>query len=47
MRSALDVANYFVEYSDYTKTHLQIQKLTYISHGYMLAIPVSSEVTSV
>ena len=38
MRSALDVANYFVEYSDYTKTHLQIQKLTYISHGYMLAI---------
>lgn len=37
-RSALDVANHFVEYSGYTKTHLQIQKMTYIAHGYMLGI---------
>jgi len=38
MRPALDVANYFVECSGYTKTNLQVMKLTYISHGYMLAI---------
>ena len=37
-RPALHVANHFVEYSGYTKTHLQIQKLTYIAHGYMLGI---------
>ena len=37
-RHALDVANYFVEHSHYTKTPLQIQKLTYIAHGYMLGI---------
>lgn len=35
---ALDVANYLIEYSGYTKTNLQIMKLTYIAHGYMLAI---------
>ena len=38
MRTALDVANHFVECSGYTKTNLQVMKLTYISHGYMLAI---------
>ncbi len=38
MHNAIDVACYFIKYSGYTKTHLQIQKLTYISHGYMLAI---------
>ena len=38
MRSALDVANHFVEYSRYSKTPLQIQKLTYIAHGYMLGV---------
>lgn len=37
-RNALDVAIYFAEYSGYTKTNLQVMKLTYISHGYMLAI---------
>lgn len=34
----MDVANYFIEYSGYTKTNLQVLKLTYIAHGYMLAI---------
>lgn len=38
MKSALDVANYFVQHSAFTKTNLQVMKLTYISHGYMLAI---------
>ena len=38
MRPALDVANHFIEYSGFTKTNLQVLKLTYISHGYMLAI---------
>ena len=38
MRPALDVANYFIECSDFTKTNLQVMKLTYISHGYMLAL---------
>ena len=38
MRWPLDVANYFVRYSDFTKTPLQVQKLTYIAHGYMLGI---------
>ena len=37
-RPALDVANWFIEYSGYTKTSLQIQKITYIAHGYMLGI---------
>ena len=37
-RRALDVANYYIEYSGYTKTNLQILKLTYIAHGYTLAI---------
>lgn len=37
-RPALDVANWFVEYSGYTKTHMQIQKLSYIAHGYMLGV---------
>jgi len=35
---ALDVANYLIAYSGYTKTNLQIMKLTYIAHGYVLAI---------
>ena len=38
VRPALDVANHFIEYSGFTKTNLQVLKLTYISHGYMLAI---------
>lgn len=38
IRHAIDVANFFVTYSGYTKTPLQVQKLTYISHGYMLGI---------
>ena len=38
MRDALDVANYFAQYSGYTKTNLQVLKLTYIAHGYALAI---------
>lgn len=37
-RPAIEVANWFVEYSGYTKTPMQIQKLTYIAHGYMLGI---------
>ena len=37
-RPALDVADWFIEYSGYTKTSLQIQKLAYIAHGYMLGI---------
>ena len=37
-RDALDVANWFIVYSGYTKTHMQIQKLSYIAHGYMLGI---------
>lgn len=37
-RPALDVANYFIHRSGYSKTHLQIQKLTYMAHGYALAI---------
>ncbi len=37
-RPALDVANHFIECSAHTKTNLQIMKLTYISHGYMLAL---------
>ena len=38
MNAALDVACYIIEKSRYTKTHLQVQKLVYISHGFMLAI---------
>ena len=34
----MDVANHFVEHSGFTKTPLQIQKLTYIAHGYMLGV---------
>lgn len=37
-RDALDVANWFIDTSGYTKTNLQVQKMTYIAHGYMLAI---------
>ena len=37
-RSALDVANYFVKRSGFTKTPLQVQKMTYIAHGHLLAI---------
>lgn len=37
-RRALDVANWFIEYSGYTKTLMQIQKLSYIAHGYMLGV---------
>lgn len=37
-RPALDIANHFVEYSGYTKTSLQVQKMTFISHGYMLGM---------
>ena len=37
-RSAVDVANFFIEHSGYTNTHLQIQKLTYIAHGHSLAL---------
>ena len=47
MNAALDVANHFIEYSGYTKTNLQVSKLTYISHGYTLAIhdePLIAEV---
>lgn len=35
---ALDVAVHFVEYSGRTKTNLQVIKLSYIAHGFMLAI---------
>ena len=35
---AIDVGNFFIQYSNYTKTNLQICKLVYISHGYSLAI---------
>ena len=35
---ALDIADHFVRYSGHTKTNLQVLKLTYISHGHMLAI---------
>lgn len=38
MRDALDVAIHFVESSGFTKTNLQVLKLTYISHGHMLAL---------
>ena len=38
MRHALDVANYYVLYSAYTKTRLQVMMLTYVAHGHMLAI---------
>ena len=38
MRHALDVANYFIDKSGYTKTNLQVMKMTYVAHGYMLAI---------
>lgn len=38
MRSALDIANYFIKYSGYAKTNLQILKMSYIAHGYMLAL---------
>ncbi len=34
----MDVANYFIELSGYTKTPMQIQKMTYIAHGYMLGV---------
>ena len=37
-RDALDVANWFIVHSGYTKTPLQIQKLSYIAHGYMLGV---------
>lgn len=46
-RPALDVANHFIEYSGYTKTNLQILKMTYIAHGHSLAIldrPLISDV---
>ena len=46
-RPALDVANHFILYSGYTKTQLQIQKMTYIAHGYMLGVhdePLVSDV---
>lgn len=35
---AVDVACWFVKYSGFTKTHLQVQKMSYIAHGHMLAI---------
>ena len=35
--TALHVADYFIDCSGYTKTQLQVQKMTYISHGYTLA----------
>lgn len=35
-RNAIDVADHFIERSHYTKTHMQVQKMVYISHGYML-----------
>lgn len=37
-RDALDVANYFIKLSGYTKTPMQIQKMAYIAHGYMLGV---------
>ena len=36
--TALEVADHYIEYSGYTRTHLELQKLTYISHGFMLSI---------
>lgn len=36
--SALDIASYFIRYSGFTKTQLQIQKMSYIAHGYMLGV---------
>ena len=38
MYNAVDIANYFILASSYTKTCLQVMKLSFISHGYMLAI---------
>ena len=38
MANAIDVASWFIEHSKHTKTHRQIHKLTYIAHGFMLAI---------
>ena len=37
-RPALDVANFLIHQSGYTKTLLQIQEMSYIAHGYMLAL---------
>lgn len=37
-RPALDVANFLIHQSGYTKTPLQIQEMSYFAHGYMLAL---------
>lgn len=37
-RDAIEIADYFIERSDCTKTHMQIQKMVYMSHGYMLGV---------
>ena len=38
MNTALDIACHYVLHSGYTKTNMQVLKLTYIAHGYSLAI---------
>ena len=45
-RPAMDVADHFIERSRFTKTHMQIQKMVYIAHGYMLGayhVPLISD----
>lgn len=37
-RPALDMANFLIDLSGYTKTPMQVQKMTYIAHGYSLAL---------
>lgn len=34
----MDVANHLILHSGYTKTNLQVMKMTYIAHGHMMAI---------
>ena len=37
-RDAIEIANHFIARSGNTKTHLQVQKMTYFAHGFMLGV---------
>ena len=38
VRTAIEIADHFIERSGNTKTQLQIQKMTYFAHGFMLGV---------
>lgn len=37
-RDAIEIADHFIARSGNTKTHLQVQKMTYFAHGFMLGV---------